>query len=185
MAGQSSHLAVAPVEEPDFAVAQAKAPPVHLMLPKEHATLLVPSEGRVLEPHGPSMQALQEVKEVVWDSLPAHTRYHTPLASACEIVPLRTVHHGPTYQDLLQAHDGRLPTMQVMRRWWQKITRMVILALPCIFSDGPEADMGHLQTLCERTMDGGSWRGANRVYGQYGGPGCSNTSREDWTDSQF
>ena len=42
---QSSHLAAVPLEEPDFAAARAKAPPVHLMLPKEHATLMVPNEG--------------------------------------------------------------------------------------------------------------------------------------------
>ena len=40
---QSSHLAAVPLEEPDFAAAHAKAPPVHLMLPKEHETLLRPS----------------------------------------------------------------------------------------------------------------------------------------------
>ena len=40
---QSSHLAVVPLEEPDFAAAKAKAPPAHLLLPKEHAVLLVDS----------------------------------------------------------------------------------------------------------------------------------------------
>ena len=118
---QSSHLAAVPLEEPDFASAHAKAPRVHLVLPKEHATLLVPNEGGVLEPHVPSMRALQQVKEVVWNSLAARTTAHTPLARACEVVPLRTLHHGPTHRDLLQARDGRLPTMQVMRRWQQKV----------------------------------------------------------------
>ena len=33
---QSSHLAAVPLEEPHFAAAHAKAPPVHLLLPKEH-----------------------------------------------------------------------------------------------------------------------------------------------------
>ena len=55
---QNSHLAAVPLEEPDFAAAHAKAPRVYLMLPKEHATLRVPNEGGVLEPHVPSMQAL-------------------------------------------------------------------------------------------------------------------------------
>ena len=34
-------------------------------------------------------------------------------------------------------------------------------------------------------MDGGSWRGANRVYRQCGGPSCSSTSWEDWTYGQL
>ena len=55
---QSSHLAAVSLEEPDFAAAHAKALPVHLMLPKEHATLLVPDENGLLEPHVPSMRAL-------------------------------------------------------------------------------------------------------------------------------
>ena len=56
---QSSHLAAVPLEEPDFAAAHAKAPPVHRLLPKEHATLLVPRDDGGLEPHVPTMQALQ------------------------------------------------------------------------------------------------------------------------------
>ena len=32
-------------------------------------------------------------------------------------------------------------------------------------------------------MGGGSWQGSNRVSGQCGGPGCSNTSQGNWTDS--
>ena len=56
---QRSHFAAVP-EEPDFPAAQAKAPPVHLLLPKEHATLLVPREDGVLQAHVPSMQALQQ-----------------------------------------------------------------------------------------------------------------------------
>ena len=120
------------------------------MLPKEHAILLVPNEGGVLEPHVPSMRALQRVREAVWDSLAARTRDHTPLACACEVVPLGTVHHGPTHRDLLRARDGGLPSMQDMRRWLQKITRTVIPALPCIFRGGPEEVTGHLRILCER-----------------------------------
>ena len=42
MVRQTSHLAAVPLEEPDFAAAHAKAPPVQLLLPKEHAALLVP-----------------------------------------------------------------------------------------------------------------------------------------------
>ena len=59
MVQQSSHLAAVPPEERDFAEAHAKAPPVDLLLPKEHATLRVSKEDGVLEQHVPSMQALQ------------------------------------------------------------------------------------------------------------------------------
>ena len=52
---QSLHLAAVPLEEPDFAAAHAKAPLVHLLLPKEHATLLVPRDDGELEPHVPTM----------------------------------------------------------------------------------------------------------------------------------
>ena len=55
---ESSQLAAVPLEEPDFAAAHAKAPPVHLILHNEHATLLVPTQGGVLQPHVPSMRAL-------------------------------------------------------------------------------------------------------------------------------
>ena len=51
---------------------------------------------------------------------------------------------------MLRARDGRLPAMQVMQQWRQKITRTVIPALPCIFRGGPEEDTGHLRILCER-----------------------------------
>ena len=64
MVRQSSHLAAVPLEEPDLAAAHAKAPPVHLLLPKEHATLVVPKEDGVLETHMPSMQVLQHVTEI-------------------------------------------------------------------------------------------------------------------------
>ena len=147
---QSSHLAAVPLEEPDFAAAHAKAPPVHLLLPKEHATLLVPKEDGVLEPHVPSMQALQQVRKAVWNSVAARTRAHMLLAGACEVVPLGAVHHGPTNRDLLRARDGRLPTMEVMRRWRQKVTHTVIPALSCIFCGGPEEDTGHMRILCGR-----------------------------------
>ena len=146
----SSHLAAVPLEERDFAAAHAKAPPVHHLLPKEHATLLVRDEGGVLEPHVPSMRALQQGKEVVWNSLAVQTRAHTPSADTCEAVPLGTVRHGPTHRDLLRARDGLLPTMQVMRRWRQKITCTVIPALPCNFGGGPEEDTGNMRILCER-----------------------------------
>ena len=101
MVRQSLHLAAIPLEEPHFAAAPAKAPPVHLMLPKEHASLLVPAEGGVLEPHVPSMRALQQVRKVVWDTLAARTRDHTPLTGACEVVPLGTWHQHPTNEVLL------------------------------------------------------------------------------------
>ena len=91
------------------------------MSPKGHATLLVPDEGGVPQPHLPSLRTLQQVTEVMWNLLAAHTRAHTPLAGACEAVPLGTVHHGPTYRDLLRARDGRLTTMQVtdsgVKKW--------------------------------------------------------------------
>ena len=76
---QSSHLAAVPLEEPDFAAAHAKAPPVHLLLPKEHATLLVPRDDGELEPHVPTMEAPQQVKEMEWRSLAVRARAHTPV----------------------------------------------------------------------------------------------------------
>ena len=145
---QSSHLAAVLFEVPDSAAAHAMAPPVHLVLPKEHAILLVPGDNGELEPRVPSMQTLQHVREMEWRSLAARTRAHTPLAGACEAVPLGAVHHGPTHRNMLRARDGRLSTMQVMRRWRQKLTRMAIPAHPCIFCGGPEEDIGHMRLLC-------------------------------------
>ena len=147
---QSSHLAAVPLEAPDFAAARAMAPPVHLVLPKEHAILLVPGDDGELEPRVPSMQALHLVRETEWRSLAARTRAHTPLASACKAVPLGVVHHGPTHRNMLRARDGRLSTMQVMRRWRRKLTRVAIPAHPCIFCGGPEEDIGHMRLLCAR-----------------------------------
>ena len=147
---QSSHLAAVPLEAPDSAAARAMAPPVHLVLPKEHAILLVQGDNGELEPRVPSMQALQQVREMEWRSLAARTRAHTPLAGACEAVPLGAIHHGPTHRNMLRARDGRLSTMQVMRRWRQKLMRMAIPAHPCIFCGGPEEDIGHMRLLCAR-----------------------------------
>ena len=147
---QSSHLAAVPLEAPDSAAARAMAPPVHLVLPKEHAILLVPGDNGELEPRVPSMQALQQVREMEWRSLAARTRAHTPLAGTCEAVPLGAIHHGPTHRNMLRARDGRLSTVQVMRRWRQKLTRMAIPAHPCIFCGGPEEDIGHMHLLCAR-----------------------------------
>ena len=45
MVRQSSHLAAVPLEAPDSAAARAMAPPVHLVLPKEHAILFVPGDN--------------------------------------------------------------------------------------------------------------------------------------------
>ena len=123
---------------------------MHLPLPQEHTTLLVPRDDGVLEPHVPSMQALEQVREVEWRSLAARTRAHTPLGCACEAVPLGAVHHAPTHRNLLRARDGRLSTTQVMRRWRQKVTRTVIPAHPCIFCGGPEEDTGHMRIMCAR-----------------------------------
>ena len=150
MVRQSSHLAAVPLEAPDSAAARAMAPPVHLVLPKEHAILLVPGDDGELEPRVPSMQALQLDREMEWRSLAARTRAHTPQASACEAVPLGAVHHGPTHRNMLRARDGRLSTMQGMRRWRQKLTRVAIPAHPCIFCGGPEEDIGHMRLLCAR-----------------------------------
>ena len=147
---QSSHLAAVPLEAPDSAAARAMAPPVHLVLPKEHAFLLVSGDLGELEPRVPSMQALQLVREVEWRSLAARTGAHTPLAGASEAVPLGAVHHGPTHKSLPRARDGRLSTMQVMRRWRQKLRRVAIPAHPCIFCGGPEEDIGHMRLLCAR-----------------------------------
>ena len=85
-----------------------------------------------------------------WRSLAARTRAHTPLAGACEAVSLGAVHHGQTHRNMLRARDSCLPTMQVMRRWWQKLTRVAIPAQPCIFCWGPEEDIGHMRLLCTR-----------------------------------
>ena len=147
---QSSHLAAIPLEAPDSAAARAMAPPFHLVLPKEHAISLVPGDDGELEPRVPSMQALQLVRKMEWRSLAAHTKAHTPLANACEAVPLGAVHHGPTHRNMLRARDGRLSTMQVMRRWRQKLTCVAIPAHPCIFCGGPEEDIGHMRLLCTR-----------------------------------
>ena len=114
MVRQSSHLAAVPLEAPDSAAARAMAPPVHLVLPQEHAIVLVPGDNGELEPCVPLMQALQQVREMEWRSLAARTRAHTPLAGACEAVPLGAVHHGRTHRNMLRARDGRLSTMQVM-----------------------------------------------------------------------
>ena len=137
---QSSHLAAVPLQAPDSAAARAMAPPVHLVLPKEHAIHLVPGDNGELEPRVPSMQALQQVREMDWRSLAARTRAHTPLAGAGKAVPLGAVHHGPTHRNMLRARDGRLSTMQIMRRWRQKLTRMAIPARPCIFCVGMSVD---------------------------------------------
>ena len=75
----------------------------------------------------------------------ARTSAHTPLASACEALPLRAVHHGPTHRNMLRARDSPLSTMQVMRRWTQKLTRVAIPAHPCIFFGRPEEDIGHMR----------------------------------------
>ena len=107
MVRQSSHLAAVPLEEPDSAAARAMAPPVHLVLPKEHAVLLV------------------------------------PLASASEAVPLGAVHHGPTHRNILRARDGRLSTMQVMRRWRQE-------AHTCGDSGPPLYLLCHMRLRCAR-----------------------------------
>ena len=144
---QSSHLAAVLLKAPDYAAARAMAPPVHHILPKEHAILLVPGGDGQLEPRVPSMQALQLVREMEWRSLAARTRVPTPLASAFDAVPLGAVHHGRTQRKMLWAHDGCLPTMQVMRRWRQKLTRVAIPAHPCIFCAAPEEDIGHIRLL--------------------------------------
>ena len=147
---QSSHLAAVPLEAPDSATARAMAPPVHLVLPKEHTILLLPGDDRELELRVPSMQALQLVREVEWRSLAARTRAHKPPTGACEAVPLGAVHHGPTQGNLLRARDGCLSTMQVMPQWRQKLTRVAILAHHCIVCRGPKEDIGHMRLLCAR-----------------------------------
>ena len=73
-----------------------------------------------------------------------------PSAGACEAVPLGTVHRSPITRDVLRARDRRLPTIQVLRRWWQNFTRTVIPVLPCIFCRGAEEERGHWSTLCQR-----------------------------------
>ena len=147
-------MAAIPLEEPDFVAAHMRTKPVQLALPREHVTLLVPDENGTLEPHVPSMHALQGVRESTWDSLEARTRAHTPLVDACEVVILRMVHHGLAHRDMLRARDGRLPTMQTMRRWRQKVPLQVFPPLPRIFCGGlVEEDIGHLHITCERDAD--------------------------------
>ena len=128
-------------------------PPFHLILPKEHVVLLLPGDDGELEPHVPSMQALQHVREMEWRSLASRATASTPLASACESVPTGAVRHAAPHRNLLRARDGRLSTMQVMRRWSQKVTRVVIPARPCIFCGGPEEDIGHMRLLCARDKE--------------------------------
>ena len=147
---QSSRLAAVLLEAPDSAAARAMAPPVHLVLPKEHAILLVPGDDGELEPRVPSMQALHLVREMEWRSLALRTRAHTPLASGCESVPLGAVHHGPTHRNMLRPRDGGLSTMRVVRWGRQKLTRVAIPAHPCICCGGPEEDIGHMCVLCTR-----------------------------------
>ena len=137
----SSHLAAVPLEEPDFAAACAMALPIHLVLPKKDTVLLVPSDNGELEPHVPSMQAMQHVREMEWRSLAARTR-------ARWLVPVR---HCPWERCTTGQHTGtRLSTMQNMRRWRQKLTRAVVPAQPCIFCGGPKEDIGHMRLLCAR-----------------------------------
>ena len=83
---QSSHLAAVPLEAPDSAAARAMAPPLHLVLPKEHAILLVPGDNGELEPRVPSMQALQQVREMEWPferHAPGPTRHWLAPARRC------------------------------------------------------------------------------------------------------
>ena len=145
---QSCHLAAVPLEELSFAEARVKGPPVHLMLPKEHATLLVPRDNGDLEPHVLCMQALQQVREVEWRSLAARTKGHTPLAGGSEAVPLGAVYHGSTHRNLLRPRDGCFFTMQVLRWWRPKVTSTVTAAHPCIFCGGPDGDTGQMLILC-------------------------------------
>ena len=145
---QSSHLAAVPLEAPDSASARSMSPPVHPVLPKQHAIPFVPGDDGEFEPRVPSKQAFQHVREMEWRSLAARTRAHTPVAGACEAVPLGAVHHSPPHRNMLRAREGRLSTMQVMRRWRQKLTRVAISAQPCIFCGLPEEDIGHMRLLC-------------------------------------
>ena len=150
MVPESPHLAAVSLPEPELAAAHAQALPVHLLLPEKHATLLVRGDKGVLKSHVTSMQALKQGRDVEGHSLAARTRAHRPLAGACEAVPLVAVHHGHTHRGLPRARDGRLSTMQVMRRWRQKVTRTVIPAHPCIFCGEHEEDTGHMRIMCAR-----------------------------------
>ena len=133
---QNLHFAAVPLVVRDSAAAREMAPPVHLVLPKEHAILLVPGDDGELEPPVPSMQALQLVTGMEGRSLAARTRAHTPVASPFEAVRLGAVHHGPTHRNMLRARDGRLFTMQVMRLWRQELMHVAIPAHSCIFCGG-------------------------------------------------
>ena len=154
---QSSHLAAVPVEEAHSAAARAMAPRVHLVLPKEHAVLLVPGDDGELALRVPSMEALQHVRETEWRSLAARTRAHTPLDSACEALPLGALHHGPTHNNLLRARDGRLSTMQLMRRWRRKLTRVAIPAHPVSSVGGPRRTLATCACCVRETR---RWHGS-------------------------
>ena len=81
---QSSHLPGVPLEGPDFVAAHAKAPPVHLMLPKVHATLMAPNVVGVLEPHVPSMGPSS------WSKRRRGTRWQRPQGTTHRwLVPLK------------------------------------------------------------------------------------------------
>ena len=120
----------------------------------------MPGDNGELEPRVPSMQDLQQVREMEWRSLAARTRAHTPLAGACEAVHQGAVHYGPTHRNMLRARDSRLSTMQVMQPWRQKLTRIAIPAHPCIFCGGQEEDIGHMRLLCpgDEEVAGLLWR---------------------------
>ena len=61
--------------------------------------------------------------------------------------------YGPTHMDMLHAKDGRLPTMQAIRHWRQKLPRHVHPPQPCIFCGGAEEDAAHMQSPCERSPE--------------------------------
>ena len=113
----------------------------------------MPDDKGTLEPHVPSMHALQRIRESASDSLATRSRAHTPLADACEVVPLVTLHHGPAHRDMLHARDSRLPTMQTMRRWQQKVTGQVFPPFPCIFCGRVERDVARMRITDTRDAE--------------------------------
>ena len=104
----------------------------------------------MLQPHLPTMQAPQQVREAEWHSLATRTRAQTPFAGAFQAVPLWAVHHGSTHRDLLRVQDSHRPTNVVMRRRRQKFTRKLIAVQCSIFCGGLEEETCHMQILCAR-----------------------------------